>query len=571
MENKVSVAKYLVSLIEKTGVRVVPVIQGSAIMKVIDELGQNRNLRYVCPNHEQGLAMMVDAYARIHGFGVGMVTSGPGGMNASTGIACAYYDSIPCMFITGNVGRFHLKGNRGVRQRGFQESDMVSLLKPITKYAVLLENPEDVRYEFEKAFYLAISGRPGPVAIDVPYDVQRAMIDPEKLKGFVPQQNPGEEHGDEELRKAAKSIIEALKNAKRPVLLAGGGVRISGQVDALRRLVKSLRIPVVTTWGGLDFFEPDHPLYLGNIGRSGNRAAVDIVQNCDLLLSLGARFTTKEIVDEKNFAKNARIFSIDIDKSELEEGLIDPVVKVLADLKRFLPILLREAEKSGLRLLDPEKEKILKSAYYIIDATREGTGKEFISPYRFCEALSSVLSPQDIITADVGVNLTWVAQAFRLKEGQRLISAWGCSPMGYAFPAAIGAQLANEKAKVVAILGDGGMQMNIQELQTVFFNKLPIKIFVFNNQCYMSIKAAVVSLFDGRIFGTDKTSGYAPPDFVKVAEAYGIKAVSLEPGEDLKKQIKEVLDAKEPVLVNIPVDPEQYVLDNVDLLPVTPK
>src|SRR3989344_6278839 len=252
-DKNITVAKYIVSFIEKTGIDVVPVIQGGAIMKVIDELGQSKKLKYICPNHEQALAMMVDAYARIKGFGVGMATSGPGGINLATGIACAYYDSIPCMFITGQVGMFHVTGERKVRQRGFQETDIVSVLKPITKYAVLLRNAKDARYELEKAYYLAKSGRPGPVVIDVPYNVQREKINPEKLRHFIP---PVENRKKvlASTKKAVEMVLDDLRKCERPIILAGGGVRLAGQVDILRKLVRKLHLPVVTTWGGIDYF-----------------------------------------------------------------------------------------------------------------------------------------------------------------------------------------------------------------------------------------------------------------------------------------------------------------------------
>lgn len=571
-DKNITVARYIVSFIEKTGIDIVPVIQGGAIMKVIDELGQSKKLKYICPNHEQALAMMVDAYARIKGFGVGMATSGPGGINLATGIACAYYDSIPCMFITGQVGMFHVTGKKKVRQRGFQETDIVSVLKPVTKYAVLLKDAKDARYEFEKAYYLAKSGRPGPVVIDVPYNVQREKINPAKLRHFIlPVENSKKIFAA--TKKAVETVLRDLRKCERPIILAGGGVRLAGQVGVLRKLAHKLHLPVVTTWGGIDYFEPDDKFYLGNIGRTGNKSAVQAVQQSDLLISLGARFTSKEIIDEKLFAKDAKIISIDVDRAELVEGLINPHIKFNSDLKHFLPAILKasarlrlEHVKSWLKETDELKRK-----WYKIDATRAGSLGKYVSPYRFGEALSSVMRPGDIFLPDCGVNLMWMAQSFRLKYGQRFMTSWGCSPMSYAFPASLGAKLAKKNANVVATIGDGSMQMNIQELQTAVFNKIPVKVFVFNNRCYASIRHPAKSLFEGRAYGTDEKTGYCPPDFLKIARAYGWKAFSFGPKDNLRKKIKKILAMSGPVLVEVPVDPEQFVFENTDLIPEVPK
>ncbi len=568
---QITVSKYFISRIEDLGVPTIPVIQGGAIMKLIDDLGQSKKLKYICPNHEQALAMMVDAYARVKGFGVGMATSGPGGINLATGIACAYYDSVPCMFITGQVGMFHVKGNRAVRQRGFQETDIVNIVKPITKYAVLLENPEDARYELEKALHLAKSGRPGPVLIDIPYNVQRALINPENLRGY---ESENDDALDKKLAKSAsKEILKELKRASRPLILAGGGARISGQSENVRKLVKLLGMPIVTTWGAIDFFEPDFPLYGGNIGRVGNHSANKLVQRSDFLLSLGCRFTTKEIIDEKRFAKDAKIVSVDIDRGELEEGLIDPNTKLRFDLGVFIPELLNNIKGSHNKSLDDwiNEFKKIKTNHFSIDATRPESVGAYVSPYKFGRALSATMPPRATLISDCGVNLMWMAQSFAVKPGQRFMSAWGCSPMGYALPASLGAQLADKDGLVVVTVGDGGMQMNIQELQTLAFSGLPIKIFVFNNGCYISIKHPAKEAFEGRAYATDEETGYKPPDFVKVARAYGIKALTMKAEDNLEQKLKGILAMPGPVITNVPVDPEQFVFENGDLIPQTPK
>lgn len=560
----ITVAEYLVSLFPKTGVELIPLFQGGNIMKFIDEVGKHPKLKYIVPNHEQALAIIVDGYARLNGFGIGMATSGPGVTNLMTGIACAYFDSIPCLFLTGQVGRFHIKGERGVRQRGFQETDVMTMVKPITKFAVTLMNPEEARFIFEKAVYLARSGRPGPVVIDIPYDVQRALVHPAKLKKFIP---PAEKKTPQNyLVKSVSLILKEIKKAQRPVLLLGGGVRLSGQVPTVRAIAAGLNIPVVSTWSAMDIFKYDYPLYGGNIGINGHHSAHLAVQASDLLISFGNRFTTKGIINEKEFAKNARVIAADIDRAELTDGLIPVDQKIHADLREFLPLLLAVIRKSRTKFVSAGWLKEfgrLKSEHHFTDVTVRDHPK-YLSPYKFIPALSEVLKKDDIIVTDTGINLIWMTQAFRIKQGQRFFSAFGHSPMGYAMTAAIGAYYANKnrKANIVAAIGDGGMQMNIQELQTIAHNKVPVKVFIFNNRCLGNLKFPVRANFEGRTHAIDAVSGYSPPDFVKVARAYGLKAIAIPPAGDFKKQIKEALDFKGPVIVDVPIDPEQYIFEN---------
>jgi acetolactate synthase-1/2/3 large subunit len=563
-KTEMTVARYLVSCIEKLGVDMVPVFQGGAIMKMIDEVGLSKKIKYICPVHEQALAMIVEAYARLRGFGVGMVTSGPGGMNLTTGIACAYYDSIPCLFITGQVGMFHVKGERGVRQRGFQESDMVSLLKPITKYAVLLDTPEDARYVFEKAVYLAKSGRPGPVMIDLPYNVQRALIKPDELRSFIPPVQDLAQEKDA-AASAAAEVAKALGTAKQPVVLVGGGVRLAEQEKNLRMLVNRLKVPVVTTWAAADLFAHDQPLYIGNAGRSGNPSAVEVIQQSDVLVCLGTRFTPKIIINEKKFAGQARIISVDIDESELEEGIVSPHLKIKSDLRLFIPELLKQSERMGHPLpIEPWRleARKLKREKYKIDITRKKT-KRYLSPYEFVDTLSDVLDRRAIILPDAGANLTWAVQGYKAKPGQRFISAWGNSPMGYSFPAAIGAcyGVKDKSTPVVAMIGDGGFQINIQELQTVATQKPPLKLFILNNQCLGNTKFGCRAEFQGRTHGNETGYGYTPPDFRKIVRAYGLPMILLKNNDNLKAKLEKILQTPGPVIVEVSIDPEQRVFE----------
>ena len=564
---KISVANYLVSLIAETGIDMVAVLQGGSIMKLIDEVGQHPALTYISPNNEQALAMMVDGYAHIKGFGVGMVTSGPGAQNLATGIASAYYDSTPCMFITGQVGMFHNKGERKVRQRGFQESDIVGIMKPITKYAVLLDKPEDARYVFEKAFYLAKSGRPGPVLIDLPFNVQRAMVDPSELRGFVPEEQPAV--SPDVIEKDIAGILEDLKTSVRPIFLLGGGIQLSGQAETMRLLAKKLQIPVVVTWCALDVFEVEDPLYAGTIGRAGNKSANRAIREADVVIALGTRFATKAIISEKNFATQAKIIAVDVDRGELEDGLVASQVKLQYDLKELLPQLLATAPKTDV---SPREDWLKRIQELKRERVNDNTpkGSFYLSPYEFTETLSKLMSADTVIVGDTGTNLCWFVQAYQPKIGQRMISSWGNSPMGYALPASMGAKLAKKDANVVVINGDGGMQMNIQELQTIALNNIPVKVFVLNNDCYANVKFPAIDEFNGRFHALGRGNGYAAPDFLKIASAYGIKSFSIKKGDAIEKKIQEALDEKGPVVIDVAIDPEQPAWEDLELLSPPP-
>lgn len=552
-EKKISVASYIVSLIEDLNIDFVPVLQGGAIMKMIDEVGESNHLNYIVPNHEQALAMMVDGYARIKGFGVGMVTSGPGAVNLATGIACSYYDSIPCLFITGQVGMFHVKGERKVRQRGFQETDVVSVLKPITKFSVLLAEAKDAKYVFEKAVHIATTGRPGPVVIDLPYNVQREMIDPIKLRGY----NPPELVciSGEELTNAIKDISQDLHSANKPLILVGGGVRASNTEEQIISFMEKTGLPVVSTWGASDIFSDDLEMYLGNIGKSGSPSSVQSVQECDLLLCLGTRFTPKIIINEKKFAQNAKIIAVDIDPAELEEGIISPDVKINADLSQFIPELANYIGYNFVSKKWKERALYFRSKNFLpIAQNRSG---EFVDPFKFVRILFEEAPHNAIFITDAGANLTWVMQGYKMKKGQRLISAWGNSPMGYSFSASIGAYFADKSRPVYALTGDGGLQMNIQELQTVVGNNINLKLFIFNNRCFGNIVMGARREFNGRIHGNDATTGYTVPDFIKISNAYGLKAETIENDVDLKSKIQSILITEESLVIDINVDPHQ--------------
>jgi len=559
-----NLAEFLIKEIEELGVDFIPIYQSGNALKLIDEAGKSSRITTIVPYHEQAVAMAVEAYARFNGFGVGIVGTGPAASNLVTGVMSAYCDSIPCLFITGQVGMYHNMRGRAVRQRGFQELDVEALMKPITKYSKLVDKPEEIKYELHKAVHIAKSGRPGPVVLDIPYNVQHAEIDPDELRDF---QGPVEASliSDQQLSKYCQLINDELNKAHRPLILLGGGVRIADQVPNIRKLIDHLQIPVVTTWAAADILAFDDRLYLGNAGRGGNRSAIYAIQECDFLLGVGTRFTTKTVIDEKVFAKNATIAAIDIDPGELNDGLVNIDHKINCDLGQFMPALLdffEEVSYPGISSdwrLSVEK---LRSTSYIIDETRaiDKDGDAYLSPYVFLRSLFEELTPNAIVIPDAGMHLNWTYQGSRVKKGQRIVASLGASPMGYGLPAAVGIHYANKDSEIICIIGDGGIQMNIQELQTIKFNRIPVKIFVMNNESLANTRFPAVSMF-GRSTGNDAAGGYGYPDFSAIAQAYGIESYVLDRNSDLVPTLRRVLDSPDPCLVDVKIDPEQFMLD----------
>ena len=559
-----NVSEFIIKEIENTGVDFIPIYQSGNALKLIDEAGKSNKITTVVPYHEQAVSMAVEAYARFKGFGVGIVGAGPAASNLATGVMAAYCDSIPCLFITGQVGMYHSMRGKAVRQRGFQELDVEGLMKPITKYSKLVDKAEDIKYELRKAIYIAKSGRPGPVLLDIPFNVQQTDIDPDELRDF---QEPAPEPlvSDQQLSKHCQLVYEELSHAKRPVIMLGGGIRISGQATNIQELVKNLQIPVVTTWAAADIFGHDNPLYLGNVGRGGNRSAIYAIQECDFLLGLGTRFTTKAIIDDRIFASKAKITAVDIDLGELSDGLVNIEHQINCDLAQFVPALLGFSEEVSYRGVTKEWREYhehLRTTEYIIDESREVDGDQYtyLSPYVFMRSLFEELSDNAIVIPDAGMNLTWTYQGSRVRPGQRIVAALGASPMGYAVPAAVGAYYANKDSEIICIVGDGGFQMNIQELETVRFNDIPIKIFVMNNESLGNTRFPAISMF-GRSTGNDAAGGYGCPDFVEVANAYGLEAHVLDRNSDLIPSLRSILDSTDPCLIDVKIDPEQFMLD----------
>ena len=505
-----------------------------------------------------------------------MVTSGPGATNLITGIACSYFDSIPSLHICGQVNTYEQKdGHKStvkVRQVGFQETDIVSISKPITKYSYKLKDASEIRYVLEKAYHLATSGRPGPVLIDIPMNLQRVKIDPKKLKPFKPKFDKKNIH----FKNIITKIENLLKKSKKPVIILGGGIKYGKAEINLINFLKIFKIPLVTTWSGVDLVDYNNKHYIGNVGVYGSRAANFTVQNSDLILCLGTRLDTRITGGvPKSFARNAKKIVVDIDKHELgkKRGLkID--LKVELDIKVFF----QEYEKY-------KKEKIIRDDWllrcnnwkvqYPIILKEFHNEKKYVNPYVFMDALSKTLNNKDIIIADDGGHLTWTIQSFKVKFGQKLFSAFGNSPMGYALPASIGASIAKNKSKIICIDGDGSIQINLQELHTIDKLKLPIKIFILNNNGYGIIKQFQELYLGKRYEASGK--GVSNPDFKKVSNAFNINYNIIKTHLDLKK-LDKIISSKIPEIIEVKLKHNQKIIPKLqfgnpieDLSPTLPR
>jgi acetolactate synthase-1/2/3 large subunit len=529
-------------------------------MHLVDSLGRSPRLRFVCNLHEQGAAVAADAYGQLTGnLGVALVTTGPGGTNALTGVAAAWLDSTPCLFLSGQVKRADLTRGRGVRQMGFQEIDIVSMVKPITKYAVTVEDPSRIRYHLEKALYLARPGRPGPVWIDLPLDVQASQVDPSALEGFQPEE-PDSASGHE-IEDAVDQAVQMLLGAERPVILVGNGVRLAKAIPVFHELMERLPIPVLTTWKAADFLPEDHPRFSGHPGASGQRGANFTQQNSDWILCLGARLDHGQIAYMREyFARGARKVVVDVDPHELGKLSMEGTLRVPADAGVFLRALLRRLE--GIRLPDfsgwVARTQEWKRRYPVcLPEYREAQGS--VNNYALVDALSDLLGEGDLLVpGSSGACSEITHQAWRVRLGLRILNSQGLGPMGFGPPAALGACVGSGGKRTVCLDGDGGFHMNLQELETIRRLDLPIKFFVLDNQGYGSIRASQMAHFGGHLVASEASSGLTLPDTEAVARAYGIPTACLNENAELQStKLRDLLEAPGPLVCVVRISPDQ--------------
>lgn len=548
------VSDYIASFISNKGVKDVFTIPGGGCIHLNDAFARNTDLNMVVNHHEQACALSAEGYARLNGhLGVCLVTSGPGGSNAWTGTLCSYQDSVPVMVISGNVNKDLTTNYTGLnlRQLGDQEFDVIKTVKNFTKYAVQVNDPEKIRYYLEKAYYEATTGRKGPVWIDVPLDVQSTTIDPNSLSGFIPDVDKS--HLSEDI---IKTIIDKLSKSKKPLIIAGHGVRLSNAVQLLDNILNDHKIPVITSFNGNDSVSNEYEYYCGRFGTHAQIAANDIVQQADFVLSLGSRLYVRQIgYNFKGFAKNAFKVYIDIDKGELDKPTLYPDIKVQSDVSEFLNTI-----KSQIKIANIDKwrmycQKKVKSSPTVLKKHRQ---KDPLSSYAFMETLNANMrSDLPVITSDGSANIVGM-QVIKLKKGQRLFSNKSTAPMGYGLPASIGACFANDRKEVICLEGDGSLHMNVHELQVVSQNKLPIKIFVINNDGYVSIKITQKTFCKGLLSLSDSSSGLTLPSYKKIADAYNIPYTAIKGRRGLQKKIDECFKKEGPQIIEVFVDPSEF-------------
>jgi len=561
----VKLSDYVVGFVEKLGVRHVFLVTGGGAMHLNASLGQCRNIEAVCNQHEQASAMAAENYAKVtNRLGVAMVTTGPGGTNAVTGLAGAWLDSTPVLFLSGQVKRpdrmFGRDGTPlGVRQLGVQEVDIVSVVRPLTKYAVTVLDPSGIRYHLEKAVWLARHGRPGPVWIDIPLDVQAAPIDEPSLAGFDPAEM-GELPGGSSIKDDARATIEALNRAQRPLLFVGNGVRLAHAEEDFRRLHARLQIPVEATWCAADIISSEDPLFVGRPGSLASRGANFALQNCDFLLSVGARldFAITGYSPEK-FARAAHKVMVDIDAAEIRK--LAPFIDrpVVADAGAFLREMLRQSDAVDSRDRSSWTGRCTdwKTRYPVVtDEHRRPQG--LVSIYHLAEVIGQETAPDDLmISGSSGSGIEIFLFACPTRTGQRIYHTAGLGSMGNALPGSIGVCLAGGRRRTVCVDGDGGFQFNIQELETVARLNLPIKYFVLNNNGYASIRASQTSFFGSPQLGCDSSTALTVPDVCRVAAAYGLRTARIDSQSDLRGQVRAVLETPGPVVCNVQSIPDE--------------
>ncbi len=559
---KIKVSDYILNYLRAQGINHVFLIIGGFISPLVNSFDKEKNLDYVCTTHEQGAAMAADSYSRItKNLGVAMATSGPGATNLLTGVACSYFDSIPVLYITGQVNTKESSDENSPRQIGFQETDIVSIAKPITKFSQYVKDPKKIKYFLDKAIHIAKSGRPGPVLLDLPIDVQLAEINPSELDSYLPS---FEEIDLSLLDQKVDQTIELIQNAKRPIIILGAGVKIGRAEEETRNLIERLGIPVVLSWGGIDILPNNHSLRVGGFGVAAGRVGNFAVQNSDLIISLGSRLDTRQTGGRpQTFARGAKKVILDIHKKELNKGR---GIKIDIELNYNITDFLKNIQDKKIETqdLDSWKEKIRGwKEKYPICLPEYFNQKENVNPYVFMDVLSDKLSDGEIIVVDTGNNLSWTMQGFKIKENQRLFSDLGHASMGYALPGSMGACFANNKQRIICIIGDGGLKMNINEFETIVKHNLPIKVFVLNNHGYGMLKQFQDVWFKSSYKASSIDGGLGDPDFSKIAEAYGMKTVQISNNQELNK-IYEVLNHPGPVLCNLELDPNAKTIPKLE-------
>jgi acetolactate synthase I/II/III large subunit len=559
---------YVADFLAAEGIKHVFVVTGGASIHILHSLHDRPGVEPICPHHEQAGAMAADGYARATGgMGCAVGTSGPGATNLITGIAGAWFDSIPVLYLTGQVTTFRLKGDSGVRQFGFQETEIIPMVQPVTKYSVQLSDPNRIRYELEKAVHIAQNGRPGPVLIDIPDDLQRAFVETDELAAFVSEVS---EFASLPAADDIRLAVEMLSKAERPVIIFGHGIRLSGAVAEARALAELCNAPVLTTWGAKDFLPAAHLLNVGVFGTHGTRAGNFTVQNADFVLSIGARLSTRETGSPlSSWARGARTVIIDIDPSELRkfpmfERELD--LSIAADAGAAIAAItevLSVKNDTGLPDWATWRAEIAGwTRQYPVtpkDARLEGP----INPYVLMEEISASAQDDTYFFVDTGCAVAWSMQGLKLRGSQRTFHDFNNTAMGWALPASIGGALALPEKSICCVVGDGSLMMNIQELATLKYHGLPIKVLLLDNGGYSMVRQTEVQWLGGVNVGTSTGSGLGFPDFIQLARSFGFETREITRNADLKKQLADIFALPGAVFVRLEIPSLQGVIPQV--------
>ena len=550
-----NVSDYIIEYFAKKGIKHVFLVSGGGCMHLVDAIGKNKEVEYVCNHHEQACAMATEGYARMSdGVGACIVTTGPGGTNAITGLMGCWTDSIPTVFISGQVSTNQTLSATGlnVRQIGDQEADIISIVKPLTKYAVMVTDPNMIKLHLDEAFHEATTGRKGPVWLDIPLNVQNAKINPQSLISISK-----EPHLPKPTSAQIKKVVDKIKQASKPLLIVGNGVRLSGCIPEMKKFLELSKMPTVTGINGNDLLNEDYEHYCGRFGILGQPAGNHIIQKSDLIICVGSRLTIKQTgYNHKDFGRNAYKIYVDIDADELKKENLHPDMSICSDATEFFKrIINKNISNLNIDQWQNECKEIFNKQRLVLD--KHVKNKNFVSNYVLIDKLSDLNNGKiPIITSDGSANVVTM-HALRLKGQQRLFTNTGCASMGYGLPAAIGACFANNKDPVICIEGDGSLQMNIQELQTLVHHKLPVKLIVMNNNGYLSIKMTQESYLGGRLVASTPSSGVSFPDLKKLSHAYGLKYFKISNNSDIENILKDVLSCEEPLLCEALSDPDE--------------
>jgi len=547
----IKVSDYVFDFIASKGIDTVFTVSGGGCMHLIDSLGKNKHIKYICNHHEQASAMAAEGYARVTNKpGCVLVTTGPGGTNALTGVLCAYQDSIPMIVISGQVPSSQLSNNTGCRQIGQQEFNIVECVAPMVKYAKTVLKAEDIKRILEEAYYEATSGRPGPVWIDIPLNIQSTIVDLTLCKEYVFNKNTN-------FNNKTQLLKQLLENSKKPVVVVGNGIRVSNTVDSLKKFLNSTNLPVMTgPHSAVDAVNSDYLYYAGRFGLLGQYTSNHIIQESDFILSLGSRLNPKMIgYDSSKFAPDAVKFLIDVDSNEMKKLNFENKVEWNIDLKDFFDLI--DLTNFNLNISDWQKRILETRSQEKLVLDKHKNLTNYVSTYVFAEKLQHHLNNDSIIVTSDGTAHVVPLKTMSLKSNQRLFSNEGTAPMGYGLPAAIGAHFGSKKS-IICLEGDGSIMMNLQELETIRYHKIPLKLFIINNEGYLSIKLTQNSFFKGNLVASEKSSGVSIPSFSQLAQVFEFKYFSISSNSDIDDVLaKAFIHSDEPIIIEVFTDPNE--------------